>query len=229
MQTLKKLLLGESNSTNTIVKYAKDYVLETWQILLEEKYEELQQVFAKYGDRAYGMYVQKLMLPLQKQILDANFSIKKGFIMEDSIENWGPPEERERCMWYVIKQDETPLGTLILQFYHSHTEFHLPKAPHIFLLETTDRNEILDKLSHASTRIHDWASEGYQNISNDGIQKWEYSVDVSLDEYLKPHRGQIFGSAVDYALASWGRNGWELVSITPTHGKLVAFFKRPKK
>ncbi|WP_037465586.1 DUF6022 family protein [Shimazuella kribbensis] len=228
MQTLKQFLSEKENNLNSIIRYAKQYGNETWGAVLHHNQEDLQQIFAKYGDRAYGVYVQKFMEPIQNQLLDAGFIVKTGFNMADSIENWGPPEERERCIWYVIKQnDGTPLGTLVLQLYHSHTQFSLPKAPHIFSLEVTERDEIMDMFTYASTRIHDWTSEGYQNASEDEIQKWEYSVDISLGDYLKPHRGQIYGSAVDYALASWGRNGWELVSIVPHQDRIIAYFKRP--
>jgi hypothetical protein len=228
VKSLKKFLIEKEQNINSITRYVKQYGKEAWEAVLHENQEELEQIFKKYGDRAYGVYVQKYMEPIQNQLLDAGFIIKKGFHMADSMENWGPPEERERCIWYVIKQnDETPIGTLVFQLYHSHTRFHLPKAPHIFSLEETERDKIMDMLSHASTRIYDWSSEGYQNTSEDEIQRWEYSVDISLGDYLKPHRGQIYGSAVDYALASWGRNGWELVSIVPQQDHIVAYFKRP--
>ncbi|MCH5585003.1 DUF6022 family protein [Shimazuella sp. AN120528] len=227
MKNLKQFIEKENN-INSITRYAKQYVKETWETVLHENQQELQQIFEKYGDRAYGVYVQKFMEPIQNELLDTGFSVKKGFQMGDSIENWGPPEERERCIWYVIKQnDGTPLGTLVLQLYHSHTRFHLPKTPHIFSLEVTERDEIMEVLSLAPTRIHDWTSEGYQDASEGEIQQWEYSVDISLGDYLKPFRGQIYGSAVDYALASWGRNGWELVNIVPHQDRIIAYFKRP--
>ncbi|QGQ98925.1 hypothetical protein EHS13_30635 [Paenibacillus psychroresistens] len=57
-------------------------------------------------------------------------------------------------------------------------------------------------------------------------QKWEYATEVGLSDYTQIYHGRKVPN-YDYALALWGRNGWELISIIPQNDRLIAFFKRP--
>jgi hypothetical protein len=40
---------------------------------------------------------------------------------------------------------------------------------------------------------------------------------------------QTSEALLDNQLAIWGRHNWELTTVVPYEGRLVAFFKRPKK
>jgi hypothetical protein len=81
----------------------------------------------------------------------------------------------------------------------------------------------------ASKRLNGGAgvSRYLDTASDNRIQKWEYATDTGLGDYLQTYQGQKGGGFIDHALSVWGRNGWELVSITPNHDRLVGFFKRP--
>lgn len=74
-------------------------------------------------------------------------------------------------------------------------------------------------------------SGAYRAVKTDDsdgpIERWEYSAETGLENYLKTNGGKAVGSYLDYALASWGRHGWELISVVPYDDRLVAFFKRP--
>lgn len=230
MKSLQDYLSKEQAPTiHTLVKFMNQYLSEKWNGIFAENEEELAAMFAEYGDRAYGAYVQKLMAPVCEPLLDAGFQIRPGFHLSDSIEQWGPPEERERCAWYVIAKDGDPIGTAVLQFYHSHTRFHLPQPPRFFALEETGRDEILNALSHAAVRLYGSALRYQDSLPEDGAPKWEYAADSGLGDYLQPFKGQTGTGFIDQALAVWGRNGWELVSITPYQDRLVGFFKRPAR
>lgn len=103
------------------------FVQQQWDLILKENHDELIEHFRTIGEPAYGVYLNKLLKPIFKQLTDAGLNVKPGFIMPNSIEHWGPPEERERCIWCVVrKKDETPLGTLVLRMFHSHTKFDVP-------------------------------------------------------------------------------------------------------
>ncbi|MCD9024715.1 DUF6022 family protein [Cohnella silvisoli] len=229
MKTLQQFLAGKPEVTiHTLVKFMNQQLSEIWENVLQENKAELTQMFAEYGDRAYGAYIHKFMAPIGEQINETGYAMRSGFNLSDSFENWGPPEERERCAWYVIKnKDGDPLGTAVLQIYHSHTRFDIPQAPHFFALEETEREAIMNALSFAATRIHGNISS-YQAVASDElIEKWEYGTDTGLGDYLKTYSGQTRYGYIDHVLSAWGRNGWELVSITPHNDLLVGFFKRP--
>ncbi|MDD9268012.1 DUF6022 family protein [Paenibacillus sp. GCM10023248] len=228
MKTLSSYLHDKEPAIGTIVKYANYVLNETWQNVLRTEQAELTRMFIEYGDRAYGVYIQHFMSPFFEQLSQNDLHTRHGFNLADSIENWGPPEERERCAWYVIKKaDGTPIGTLVLQIYHSHVNFNVPHAPRAFALEVTEREDILEAISYAVMRVVKQPKDSFQAMPDvDAYSKWEYSVETGLADALRPYKGQTGGNFVDLALAAWGRNGWELVSVVPQGQQLAAFFKR---
>ncbi|UKS29151.1 DUF6022 family protein [Paenibacillus sp. HWE-109] len=229
MKPLSTFSKEKQLSIHNLAAYANQVIAETWTTVLEEQRAELIEMFTVYGDRAYGVFIQKFMAPLFEQLAQNEFITRPGFNLADSLEKWGPPEERERCAWYIIeKPDGSSVGTLVLQIFHSHVQFHLPHPPHIMALEETEREDILDALSYTIRRAKKKASDGYQRIhEQETMTKWEYSAETGLADAFRSFKGQSGGSYVDLALAAWGRNGWELVSIVPQQDQLIAFFKRP--
>jgi len=114
--------------------------------------------------------------------------------------------------------------------FHDHTRFRIPHAPGIIVLEETETDAIIEALSHASVRLSGAPQE--EAVDQDMTIKpeqpaWEYSVEVGLADCIDPKRIEISESMLDYSLTLWGRYGWELVSVVPHQGRLIAFFKRP--
>lgn len=209
-----------------IAKYIREHIHEHWESTLKENHEELLQKFDEIGEPTYGLYLSKLLSPAFDELTDAGFVMKPGFILPNSIEHWGPPEERERCMWCVVKnQNKTPLGTLVLRVFHSHVRFDIPLAPDIFGLEETEKEPILDKICDASIRLN----HQYRGVWWERSVGWEYSVETGLSDYLNAGREEVEVSYLDHALSRWGKHGWELTSVVPHEGRLIAFFKRPVK
>ncbi|WP_019392393.1 DUF6022 family protein [Priestia filamentosa] len=212
-----------------LARYMNQFVQQQWDLILKENHDELIDHFRTIGEPAYGVYLNKLLKPIFKQLTDAGLNVKPGFIMPNSIEHWGPPEERERCIWCVVrKKDETPLGTLVLRMFHSHTKFDVPRAPNFFSLEEVKKEAIIKAISQASIRLNK-KDHGFipQNRENTDTLRWEYSAETGLSDYLKSDQDVLEVSYLDYALSQWGRQGWELTSVVPYEGRLVAFFKRP--
>ncbi|WP_426455255.1 hypothetical protein ACP26L_16570 [Paenibacillus sp. S-38] len=50
---------------------------------------------------------------------------------------------------------------------------------------------------------------------------------MSLGDCLNGTDGNNGSWALDEALSHWGRYGWELVSVVPSEGRIIACFKRP--
>jgi hypothetical protein len=230
MKPLKEFLAEKREVTiNTLASYGRQYLQERWQPILEENQEELLHVFDKAGEVAYGVYGRALLQPLHEEFQQAGFFFEGGNF-STSIEHWGPPEERERCIWTIVKQAQTgALGTLIFRIFHDHTQFRLPHPPGLLVLEETTTSAIVDVLSHAYVRQENAQYERtfLQEARDDQQAGWEYSVELGLGDYLDPHRLEVSEAMLDSALARWGQYGWELATIVPHQNRLLAFFKRP--
>lgn len=235
MKSLQEFLTQKREITiHTLASYSKQYLREQWQFTLQERQEELLHLFGKAGEVAYGVYGRALLQPLQEQFHQAGFLYEGGNFMT-SIEHWGPPEERERCMWCVIRETQgTPLGTLVFRIFHDHTQFRLPHPPGLLTLEETATSAIVEALSRAFIRKEPTADdESSKPEWNMPVEQphtgWEYSIEIGLGDYLDPHRLELSEAMLDSALALWGRYGWELANTVSHEGRLLAFFKRPLK
>lgn len=215
----------------SLIGKAEAILSVSWRSVYEERQKELTEMFVQYGDRAYGVWIQQFMAPVLEFFKEEGYQVKSGFNRADSVERWGPPEERERCIWYVVKHDDgTPAGTMVLQVYHSHIMLHFPRPPRLFPLETTEREQILSALSDAATRVRWDVTEERLPLPGglpDQGPSWEYATDVALADCLRETQdGQLSSWTLDEALCHWGRYGWELISVAPSGRKLVAFFRR---
>jgi len=233
MKPLKEFLEEKREVTiHTLAAYSRQYLQERWQPVFEENQEELYSVFERAGEVAYGVYGRALLQPLHEQFQQAGFFYEGGNF-STSLEHWGPPEERERCMWSIVKHtDEGPLGTLVFRIFHDHTRFRLPYPPGILTIEETTTSSIVEKLSHASSRQQNTQYEKtfmQDPLDHQRQDGWEYSVELGLGDYLDPHRLEVSEAMLDQALARWGQYGWELATVIPYKNNLMAFFKRPLK
>ena len=237
MKSLEEFLSEKRESTiHTLTSYVKQYIREQWQVVLQENHEKLWQTFDKAREYAYGVYGRTLFQPLAEQLKRAGFHCTPDFpgdFRTSSIEYWGPPEERERCLWCVVSTAQgTPLGSIVTQIFHDHTQFRLPHHPGVFALEETETPAILEALSHASTRLMgmEYGERSPQKaVAQQERHEWEYSVEIGLADYLDSKHLEVSESLLDITLALWGRYGWELVTVVPQQERLIAFFKRPAK
>ncbi|MBV9227958.1 MAG: hypothetical protein JOZ18_01500, partial [Chloroflexi bacterium] len=184
-----------------------------------------------------GVFSRMLFQQLREQFKQVGFVCEPDYPPGDfrsgSVEYWGPPEERERCLWSVVRTAQgTILGTIVTQVYHDHTQFRIPLPPSVLALEETETDAIIEALSDASVRL-----VGRQQVEapqqkwavGQEHSKWEYSVEVGLADCIDSKRIEISGGMLDSTLSLWGRNGWELVSVVPHEGRMIAFFKRLAK
>ena len=232
MKSLEEFLAEKREITiHTFASYIRQYIRDHWQVVLQEKQEELRDLFNKAGEPAYGVYGRSLFHPLGEQLKAAGFVCEPDFpgdFRSTSVEYWGPPEERERCFWCVVRTDQgMSLGTVVTQIFHDHTQFRLA-LPGVLALEATETSAIVEALSHASLRLRGREHEEspYQAAASQKESGWEYSVEVGLGDCLDPNHLEISEAMLDHALSLWGRHGWELVTAIPNQGRMIAFFKR---
>jgi hypothetical protein len=233
MKTLDLFLAEKKEVTiHTLASYIRQYIREQLPVLLQENHEKFEKTFTKAGEYAYGVYGRALFQPLQEELKLAGITTEPDFpgdFATTSIEYWGPPEERERCMWSVLATASgQTLGSIVTQIYHDHTRFRIPHIPGIIALEETESQAVLNALSHASTRLHGAAQkEGPEVALLSGRSGWEYSVEVGLADCLDSKKAEVTESLLEHSLTLWGNYGWELVTAVPSQGRLIAFFRRP--
>lgn len=235
MKTLHLFLAEKKEVTiHTLASYIRQYILEQSPVILQENHEKLERTFAKAGEYAYGVYGRTLFQPLQEEFKQAGINAQPDFpgdFATTSIEYWGPPEERERCMWSVLSTASgQTLGTIVTRIFHDHTRFRIPHAPGIIVLEETETDAILSALSHATTRLSGAAQEKEVETTFKAERPaWEYSAEIGLADCFDSKRVEISEGLLDHSLALWGNYGWELVTTVPSQGRLIAFFKRPAR
>ena len=133
----------------------QQYIHEQWQQVLQQSQEELLRIYDTAGEAVYGTYAQRLFQPVQEQLKQAGVLSEPRFpgTLPTSRE-WGPREERERWMWCVVRQAKgAPFGTIVIQFFHDHTQFRIPHPPVALALEETEATAIVDALSHTSAHF----------------------------------------------------------------------------
>ncbi|MCC3373873.1 DUF6022 family protein [Cohnella sp. REN36] len=124
-----------------LAAYAQQYVDRRWQDVWDAHLPDIERMFAKGGDSAYGFFCLKLFHPLTEEMVEAGFLSEPVLpgLFPQSEEHWGPWEDRERRFWSVIRHgDGSPLGTLVTRIYHDHTRLRLPRPPRISAIGETD-------------------------------------------------------------------------------------------
>jgi hypothetical protein len=229
MKSLRGLLTDSKKSIpNTIATFIDQNLNAHWEEEVSKNNQFNVDAYKRMGEPAYGMFVIKLLKPVFAEIELEGFALESDYLAS-SVELWGPPEERERCMWFFIKKDGVRLGSIVIRIIHDHTQFRLPYVPKVMgLSETTDQKvrEALSYASHRKAKINEFIEDS----SNQEEGTWEYSAEIGFGDYLRSSGGPDTSEALlDNQLAIWGRHNWELTTVAPYEGRLVAFFKRPKK
>ncbi|MBB6733907.1 DUF6022 family protein [Cohnella zeiphila] len=125
--------------------FVQQSIDERWKGVWDRHLPELERIYAKGGDSAYGFFCLKLFQPLEAEMEEAGFA--PGPVLPGAFprseEHWGPRENRERRFWSVIRQGNgKELGTLVTRVFHDHTRLRLPKPPQVYAIEAIDPNHI---------------------------------------------------------------------------------------
>lgn len=156
MGTLEEWLAERGEDTAwAIAGYIEAYIGERWEPVLRQDREALLRLFDRAGEgAAYGTYAQKLFRPVHQRLKDAGFRAEPAFpgTLSTSRE-WGPPEERERWMWSVLRRaGGAPVGTIVTRLSHDHTRFHIPRPPGVLALDVTEAAAIVTAVARAAGR-----------------------------------------------------------------------------
>lgn len=145
--------LLNQTSMSTLKAHVQQKVDQSWQQIRDEHLPELEKIFAKGGDSAYGYYCRKLFEPIHAELMDAGIiprPLMPGSFPQ-SEEHWGPWVERERRFWSVLQQSHgRVLGTLVTRIFHDHSRLRIPRPPQVYTISVTEPDQITPIIIHLS-------------------------------------------------------------------------------
>lgn len=166
---MSKLIDKFKGTTMQMLKsYTQQYIDNQWQQVWEQYLPEIERIFSKGGDSAYGFFCLKLFRPLVEEIVEAGFTPRPVLpgTFPQSEEHWGPWEDRERRLWSVIHQENGhALGTLVTRVFHDHTCLRIPRPPQVYVINETDPIIISQAIIHAYPGSEDMISGGNEHYA----------------------------------------------------------------
>jgi hypothetical protein len=153
MQTLQEQLAqSKQPAINGIAAFLQQHINAHWQTTFDACHAELIEKFPQIGDSVYGIYGNYLFKPAYRQIKEAGFRITPKLPGNFMISReWGEETDRQRWMWSKVTTAEgTPIGTLVIVFYHDHETIRIPRAFDVIALEATSKPDVIRALSQRS-------------------------------------------------------------------------------
>lgn len=231
MKTFAEFVAKKREITITVIaKYMQHYIQESIQSSWKEQYEENFNMYQEINEAAYGVFGRAFFKLAHTQFTQAGFTVDANMFgnLSTSLEQWGPPEERERCMWSVVKRGAEPIGTLVVRFFHDHTQFRLPYIPDVLALKETEHNDIVQALLDPSVRLQHFIMQPFEpDAGKEQKPLWEYAAEYGLGGLRNRADHDMLEYASYLTLEQWSRHGWELINVVPDQGQMVAFFRRP--
>jgi hypothetical protein len=153
MITLAETFSRKGKTLETVATYVQQYVNEHWQDVWHHHLPEIEHLYQRAGDPAYGLYSRTLFGPLQQELQQAGLTCEPALpgTFPLSREAWGPQQARERRFWCVLRQENgEALGALVTRYFHDHTQLRLPQAPQVLALPETDAMAIAVKIEQSA-------------------------------------------------------------------------------
>ena len=140
-----------------IARHINAHFAENWQSIFQTNYDELLDAYREMGDMAYGKYCQLLFQPINEHFRQAGLRPVPRFPGKFSISReWGPDDDRQRWMWSAVSSTTGGLlGTIVTVLFHDHTQFRIPRPPHVFALTETSKRGVAKTLSDLSNDFGD--------------------------------------------------------------------------
>lgn len=147
-------------SIGQVAAALSEYVALNWEKVLQTNYQELASLFPELEDSTYGLYLDRL-IPHAWQELErcgfqtaepageGDFVIAGCLNFRNSIEKaeWGSAGQEIRIFWIVLNNSHNQtIGTLVLEFAHSHLQFDVPELPKFSAFAETECREIKSQI-----------------------------------------------------------------------------------
>ncbi|HLI89991.1 MAG TPA: DUF6022 family protein [Ktedonobacteraceae bacterium] len=134
MTTLPETFARKGQTVETVAAYVQQYLDAHAEAVWREHLPQIEQIYQRSGNRAYGFYSQTLHRSLAEELRAAGLTCDPGLpgSFPLSREQWGPPQARERRFWCVLRTEQgEELGELVTRFLHDETQLRMP---HIVVL-----------------------------------------------------------------------------------------------
>ena len=142
------------STIESIADQVRLHINDKWEVIFNEHLAKLSKAYQELGDGAYGLYLDLLFKPIYKQLKNSNFQVLPKLPGNlNSSREWGTADEtdQQRWMWSVLKHTNgSDCGTLVVEVFHDHTQFRLPRKPAIRSLIVTEQEEVIAELSRIS-------------------------------------------------------------------------------
>lgn len=154
-QSLEHALQASKDTPiETIARFIEKHVNENWKLVLESRREKLMDAYIRAGDLAYGTYGEYLFRPVHRELKQAGLRAVPNLPGKfDISREWGNADEtdQQRWMWSTIQTiDRIALGTIVIVFYHDHSQFRVPRKPKVIALAETTKQDVIRALARRS-------------------------------------------------------------------------------
>jgi hypothetical protein len=151
------LIRSHDGGIYTLARFITRHVTAQWQRVLEENFAHLSSSSGLADDTLYCLYVKLLFDPVNQALERAGFAANP--VLPGSFarsREWGPEHERQRWLWSKITSPRgEAVGSLLVIFYHDHTQLRIPRAPLILPLQEPGIEDALKSDVEASAPIDD--------------------------------------------------------------------------
>lgn len=125
-------LTDAGRSLETAAAWISAQLDRTWEPTWRQKLPQIQEVYERMGEPAYGVYNRELFAPIQHELAAAGLRCAPSLpgSLPLSEEEWGAEDHRERRMWTLLHDEQgRELGAIVTRFFHDHTQLRLPEPP----------------------------------------------------------------------------------------------------
>lgn len=161
------------STIESIADQVRLHIDDNWEFVFNQHLLKLSKAYQEIGDGAYGLYLDLLFKPIYKQLKNCDFKVLPKLPGNLNISReWGNTDQtdQQRWMWSVLNYaDGSDCGTIVVEVFHDHTQFRLPRKPAIHSLTVTERQAIIAELSRISpefAKAKDMKAEYAEYLSN---------------------------------------------------------------
>lgn len=141
-----------SSDIHALARYIQQHVDEQWESVYQQTRDEMIARYDEIGDSVYGIYGTHLFRHIHDQLKEVGWRATPRLPGDfNASREWGEETDRERWMWSKITtKDNTPIGTIVVTFYHDHEQIRIPRAFKIIGLDVTGKRDVVAALSKLS-------------------------------------------------------------------------------
>ena len=149
------LIKSHDGGIHTVARFIARCIRANYQRMFEQNFGHLTEPHGLMDDRVYQQYLKLLFEPVEEALRGGGFAARPA--LADSFamaREWGPEHERQKWLWSKISSPTGQLlGTLLVIFYHDHTQVRIPRPPLVLPLQERALENELDGAIEAGMEL----------------------------------------------------------------------------